>query len=93
MQNTLIGLDKIELNTKAIERDLEKNWAVVSEAIQTYLRKIGYPMPYEALKELTRTGKEISRQDMEAFIDKLQLSQEQKVFLKSITPFNYIGIV
>jgi len=93
VQNTLIGLNKIELNAKAIEMDLEKNWVVVSEAVQTYLRTIGYPMPYEALKELTRTGKEISRQDMEAFIDKLQLSQKQKEFLKSITPFNYIGIV
>jgi adenylosuccinate lyase len=86
------GISKLELNKKAIDEDLEDNWAVVAEAIQTLLRKEGYPNPFEALKELTRTNKKITKQILGAFIDRLAVSKELKKKLKEITPFNYTGV-
>lgn len=85
------GIGKLELNKKSIDQDLEDNWAVVAEAIQTILRKEGYPNPYEALKELTRKNEKITQQTISAFIDGLKISQELKSKLKAITPFNYSG--
>ncbi|MDR0712860.1 MAG: adenylosuccinate lyase [Bacteroidales bacterium] len=86
------GLDKLVINPAALEADLLRNWAVVSEGIQTVLRREGYPKPYEALKALTRTGENIDRQKMEAFIDTLDLLPDVKSKLKRITPFNYTGV-
>ena len=91
-KSVLKGLDKLVLNESAMNADLEKNWGVVAEAIQTILRREGYPEPYEALKNLTRTGKPLDKQSMEAFIDKLNISDKVKKELKSISPFNYTGI-
>ncbi|GAB4252800.1 MAG: adenylosuccinate lyase [Ekhidna sp.] len=85
------GLSKINPNENAIRADLEANWAVVAEAIQTILRREGYPKPYEALKELTRTNEAITEQSIKAFIDTLNVSDEVKQELKQITPFNYTG--
>jgi len=87
------GLDKLILNEQALKKDLEKNWAVVAEAIQTILRREGYPKPYEALKDLTRTNAEINQESMHAFIDGLKISTEIKEELKKITPQNYTGII
>jgi adenylosuccinate lyase len=86
------GLSKLELNQEAINRDLEENWAVVAEAIQTILRKEGYPNPYEALKELTRTNSKITKESISAFIDELNVKEPVKKRLKEITPFNYTGV-
>lgn len=86
------GIGKLELNKTAIDQDLEDNWAVVAEAIQTVLRKEGYPNPYEALKELTRKNEKITRKDFETFIDGLKINDALKARLKAITPFNYTGI-
>ncbi|MFD2033481.1 adenylosuccinate lyase [Belliella marina] len=86
------GLNKLELNTAAIEADLEENWAVVAEALQTVLRREGYPKPYEALKDLTRTNTKITAESIAEFITTLQVSDEIKAELKRITPFNYTGI-
>ena len=85
------GLTKIELNRDMLHRDLEDNWAVVAEAIQTILRSEGYEKPYEALKSLTRGKGSISQKDIKAFIDKLKVSQEVKSKLHAINPQNYIG--
>ena len=85
------GLTKVELNKSAIDHDLNDNWAVVAEAIQTILRKEGYPNPYEALKHLTRKNEKITAETLAAFIDQLQVKDEIKKRLKSITPFNYTG--
>lgn len=86
------GIGKLELNKVAIDNDLEDNWAVVAEAIQTVLRKENYPNPYEALKSLTRKNEKITKKDFEEFIDGLQVSDAIKTRLKSITPFTYTGI-
>jgi adenylosuccinate lyase len=86
------GLDKLLLNKEAIDRDLENNWAVVAEAIQTILRREKYPNPYEALKDLTRTNQKMSKESFATFIDGLSISDEIKAEMKSITPFNYTGI-
>lgn len=86
------GLGKLVLNEPKIADDLERNWAVVSEAIQTVLRREGYPQPYEALKELTRGKGGINQQSMHLFIDGLNISQEIKDELKKITPQNYTGV-
>ena len=80
------------INQDAIEKDLEKNWAVVAEAIQTVLRREAYPDPYEALKALTRTNSKISQESIAEFIDTLEVSNELKESLKQITPSNYTGI-
>ena len=80
------------VNTSKIEYDLNNNWAVIAEAIQTILRKEGYPNPYEALKELTRTNDSINHDVIQQFIDKLDVKEDIKTKLKTITPFNYTGI-
>jgi len=92
LQSTLKGLKKLVVNTTKIEADLNDNWAVVAEAIQTILRKEGYPNPYEALKELTRTNVTINREAIHQFIDTLKIEERVKIQLKTITPFNYNGI-
>lgn len=92
LQSTLKGLKKLVVNTVKIEADLNDNWAVVAEAIQTILRKEGYPNPYEALKELTRTNVTINREAIHQFIDTLKIEERVKIQLKTITPFNYNGI-
>ena len=86
------GLDKLILNEEAISKDLEDNWAVVAEAIQTILRREGYPKPYEALKGLTRTNQTINQKSIAAFIDTLDINDELKSSLKKISPTNYTGI-
>lgn len=87
------GMDKLILNEEAIDADLEKNWAVVAEAVQTILRREKYPMPYEALKELTRGKSHITKEVIHNFIDTLNIAEEVKEELKKITPQNYTGIV
>lgn len=89
---TLKGLNKLLLNKDKFEEDLEKNWAVVAEAIQTILRRENYPNPYEALKDLTRTNQVINKQSIHTFIEGLQVSDAIKNELKVITPSNYLGI-
>lgn len=89
---TLKGLNKLLLNEAKLDADLEDNWAVVAEAIQTILRREGFKNPYEALKGLTRTNERINRENMARFIDELEVSQEVKEELRSITPQNYTGI-
>lgn len=91
-KSTLKGLNKLLLNEKAIQADLENNWAVVAEAIQTVLRREGYPQPYEALKGLTRKNEAVTQTSIAAFIDTLEISDELKASLKTITPSNYTGI-
>jgi adenylosuccinate lyase len=86
------GLNKLILNQDALAADLNNNWAVAAEAIQTILRREGYPKPYEALKDLTRTNTAITRETLIAFIDTLQVSDEVKTELKNITPHNYTGV-
>jgi adenylosuccinate lyase len=88
----LKGLNKLILNEKALAHDLENNWAVVAEAIQTILRREGYPKPYEALKELTRTNKHITQNSLIEFINGLNVDEKIKDELKKITPHNYTGI-
>ncbi len=91
-KSLLKGLDKLIINEDGIRQDLNKNWAVVTEALQTILRREGYPKPYEALKDLTRTNKIITRDVLHAFIDTLQLDRDVIEELKKITPDNYTGI-
>lgn len=91
-KSTLKGLDKLLLNESKFAEDLEKNWAVVAEAIQTILRREGYPNPYEALKGLTRTNSVINRASIADFIETLNVSGEIKTELKAISPSNYTGI-
>ncbi|MEY4113449.1 MAG: adenylosuccinate lyase [Bacteroidota bacterium] len=86
------GLGKLLLNEEAIKADLDKNWAVVAEAIQTILRRENYPQPYEALKELTRGKAAIDKKSIHQFIDKLKVKASVKKELKGISPFNYTGI-
>jgi len=93
MKSLLRGLDKLLLNEKKLQQDLNGNWAVVSEAIQTILRREGYPTPYEALKELTRGKSAINQKSLHAFIDNLKIKKSLKEELKRITPENYIGII
>lgn len=90
--STLRGLNKLLLNNEAIAADLENNWAVVAEAIQTVLRREAYPNPYEALKDLTRTNKKITAETMATFIDGLNVNDAIKAELKQITPFSYTGV-
>ncbi len=92
INSLLKGVEKLILNEKKIASDLENNWAVVAEAIQTILRRENYPKPYEALMELTRTNQEITRNSIFNFIDGLQISDELKAELKQISPDNYTGI-
>ncbi len=92
LKSLLKGLDKLELNQAALNADLEDNWAVVAEGIQTILRREGYPQPYEALKALTRTNEKITEQTIRQFIDGLNVSDSVKDELRTITPFNYTGL-
>ncbi len=92
LQSVLKGMNKLLLNEKALQKDLDTNWAVVAEAIQTILRREGYPKPYEALKDLTRTNEAITQQSMQAFIETLKVNDAVKAELKKITPHNYTGI-
>jgi len=92
ISSTLKGLDKLIINQTAIDADLEKNWAVVAEAIQTILRREAYPNPYEALKNLTRTNQAVNQEMIRQFIDTLDVSDELKKELKKISPRNYTGI-
>ena len=89
---TLRGLNKILLNEAALHADLDANWPVVAEAIQTILRRENFPNPYEALKELTRTNSKINAESIADFIDGLAVTEEVKIQLRTITPFNYTGI-
>lgn len=91
-KSILKGLDKLILNEQAFANDLEDNWAVVAEAVQTILRREGYPKPYEALKDLTRTNTVITKASMHAFIETLNVSAVVKAELKNITPHNYTGV-
>lgn len=91
-ESLLKGLGKLELNEAAIHADLEENWAVVAEAIQTVLRREGFPKPYEALKDLTRTNTKITEKSIAEFIANLPISDELKAELSVISPFNYTGI-
>jgi len=91
-QSTLKGLEKLIINKEAFAADLENNWAVVAEAIQTILRSQGYPNPYEALKGLTRTNTKVTQESIAEFINTLEISDELKAKLKTITPNNYTGI-
>ena len=86
------GLHKLEVNEAAIDNDLNDNWAVVAEAIQTILRREGFPKPYEALKGLTRTNQEITKESIQEFIRSLEISEEIKTELLQISPQNYTGI-
>jgi adenylosuccinate lyase len=92
IKSTTKGLDKLLINREAIDSDLENNWAVVAEGIQTVLRREGYPKPYEALKALTRTNERITKESIGQFIDALEVSEQVRKELKRITPHNYTGI-
>ena len=92
LRSTVKGLNKLLINEEKIAADLENNWAVVAEAIQTILRREGYPNPYEALKALTRVNSKITKKSMAEFVDTLEVSAAIKKELKAITPQNYTGI-
>jgi len=92
IKSLLKGLNKLLLNEDAIKRDLENNWAVVSEGIQTILRRENYPNPFDALKKLTRTNEKISKESISVFIDKLQVANSVKDELRQLSPENYTGI-
>ena len=91
IKSTIKGLNKLLLNEPAINAHLEANWAVVAEAIQTILRREGYPNPYEALKELTRTNTQVNADTIAGFVDTLEVSEDVKKEIKRITPSNYTG--
>ncbi len=91
-KSLLKGLNKVILNREALDRDLEQNWAVVAEAIQTVLRREGYPKPYEALKALTRTNAHITASSIAEFVETLDVGEEVKAELRAITPSNYTGV-
>ena len=91
-ESILKGLSKIYVNEDKINKDIEDNWIVVSEAIQTILRREGYPEPYEVMKELTRNNEKIDKSKLHNFIDSLNIDQAIKKELKKITPYNYTGI-
>ena len=92
LRSLMKGLNKVILNREALERDLENNWAVVAEGIQTILRREGFPKPYEALKALTRTNAHITAEAIAAFISALDVTEEVKAELRAITPASYTGI-
>jgi adenylosuccinate lyase len=93
LKSLLKGLGKLLLNEDKLKKDLQENWAVVAEAVQTILRRENYPEPYEALKALTRTHDEIGPAAMAEFINGLDVSADVKEELKRITPENYIGVL
>ena len=86
------GMKKIQINKAAINADLEDHWVVVSEGIQTILRREGYPQPYEALKKLTRKNEQVTAETIRRFIDELNVLPAVKEELNALTPFNYTGI-
>lgn len=90
-KSLLRGIEKLQLNEVALQKDLDENWAVVAEAIQTILRREKYPQAYEALKNLTRTNEKITQKTITDFIETLDLAENIKQELKNITPFNYLG--
>lgn len=92
IKSTLRGLRKLILNEAALQNDLNNNWAVVAEAIQTILRREGYPKPYEALKDLTRTNTHVTQETIAHFIDGLNVSEDIKNEIKAISPSNYTGV-
>ena len=92
MKSLLKGLDKLILNESKIQSDLEDNWPVIAEAIQTILRRENYPNPYEALKDLTRTNEKITMESFHRFIDNLEVNEKVKTELKKISPDSYTGI-
>ena len=92
VQSLLKGLNKLILNREALDRDLEANWAVVAEGIQTILRREGYPKPYEALKALTRTNTHVTAETIAAFIDTLDIADSVKTELRALSPATYTGI-
>jgi adenylosuccinate lyase len=92
LQSLQKGLGKLFVNKNAIAKDLENAWAVVAEGIQTILRREGYPEPYEALKKLTRKNEQITENSIREFIETLNVSEKIKEELRSITPYNYIGV-
>ena len=92
LQSLLKGLNKVILNPEALARDLENNWAVVAEGIQTILRREGFPKPYEALKALTRTNAHITRESIAAFIETLDVAESVKEELRALSPSTYTGV-
>ncbi|MBE8722603.1 adenylosuccinate lyase [Sphingobacterium pedocola] len=92
IKSTLRGLRKLILNESALAKDLENNWAVVAEAIQTILRREGYPKPYETLKDLTRTNSHVTQETIAVFVDGLNVPEEVKEEIKAVTPANYTGV-
>ena len=92
LQSLMKGLGKVILNREALDRDLEQNWAVVAEGIQTILRREGYPKPYEALKALTRTNTHITREAIAAFIETLDVAETVKQELRALSPATYTGV-
>ncbi len=92
MGSIMQGLDKLLLNEKAIARDLNDQWAVVAEGIQTILRRAGHPQPYELLKDLTRGKERISREDITTFIDTLEVAPQVKEQLRALSPATYLGV-
>jgi adenylosuccinate lyase len=92
LKSLLKGIAKLELNQATIDADLEENWAVVAEAIQTVLRREGFPKPYEALKDLTRKNEKITERAIKEFIETLDISEKTKYELKQISPFTFTGV-
>ena len=92
IKSLLKGLDKVSVNEHILHADLDENWAVVAEGIQTILRRAGYPNPYEALKSLTRTGSKINKDVISKFISELDVAADVKADLAKLTPFNYTGV-
>ena len=92
INSTLKGINKLLVNSEKISNDLEMNWIVIAEAIQTILRREGYPKPYEALKKLTRKNEIINKKTFADFIEHLEISVDIKNELKKISPYNYTGI-
>jgi adenylosuccinate lyase len=92
IKSLLKGLDKVSVNEHILHADLDENWAVVAEGIQTILRRAGYPNPYEALKSLTRTGAKINKDVISKFISELDVAADVKADLAKLTPFNYTGV-
>ena len=91
IRSTVKGLNKLIVNREKITADLDNNWAVVAEAIQTVLRREGYPNPYETLKALTRTNARITKESIREFIDTLDIAEEIKDELRAFSPMNYTG--
>ena len=92
IRSTIKGLNKLLLNQEAIDADLDNMWSVVAEAMQTILRREGYPNPYETLKALTRTNAAVTRQSIAEFVDTLDVPESVKEELRNITPHNYTGV-